>query len=191
MIPLIAGLVLFLGAHSVSIIASGWRDRMLERMGEKPWKGLYSAISIAGFVLIVWGYCEARENPVVLYVPPFCTHYVAAVLMLPVFPLLLAPYFPGRIKASLGHPMLTAVQLWALAHLIANGTLADVLLFGAFLAWAIADRISMKYRPVRAIRAAPPSKLNDLIVVPAGLAIYAAFVLWLHARWIGVPPLPV
>src|SRR5215213_4550621 len=173
---LIAGLILFLGVHSVAIASSGWRDRMLARMGEGPWKGLYSALSIVGFVLIVLGYGAARQNPVVLYAPPFWTHYVTAAVMLPVFPLLLAPYFPGRIKAMLRHPMLAAVQLWAVAHLLANGTLADILLFGSFLIWAVADRISMRYRPPRVLRTAPPSRFNDLVVVLAGLALYAAFV---------------
>lgn len=188
---LITGLVLFLGVHSVAIVASDWRDRMLARMGEGGWKGLYSLISIVGFVLIIWGYGVARQSPVVLYTPPVWTHYLAAALMLPAFPLLLAAYLPGRIKTALKHPMLAAVNLWALAHLIANGTLADVLLFGAVLVWAVADRISMNRRPVRVIRTAPPSKLNDAIAVVGGLALYALFVLWLHASWFGVWPLPL
>jgi uncharacterized membrane protein len=186
---LILGLVLFLGVHSVAIVASDWRDRMLARMGEGGWKGLYSLISIVGFVLIIWGYGVARQSPVILYTPPVWTHYLAAALMLPAFPLLLAAYLPGRIKTAMKHPMLAAVKLWALAHLIANGTLADVLLFGGVLVWAVADRISMKRRPVRVIRTAPPSKLNDVIAVVGGLALYALFVLWLHARWFGVWPL--
>jgi uncharacterized membrane protein len=111
--------------------------------------------------------------------------------MLPVFPMLLAAYLPGRIKTALKHPMLAAVKLWAFAHLIANGMLADVLLFGGFLVWAVADRVSMKRRPVRVIRTAPPSGFNDLIAVVAGLALYAVFVVWLHARWFGVSPLPL
>jgi uncharacterized membrane protein len=188
---LILGLVLFLGVHSVAIVASDWRDRTLARMGEGGWKGLYSVISIAGFVLLVWGYGLARQTPTVLYTPPAWTHHVTAALMLPVFPMLLAAYLPGRIKTALKHPMLAAVKLWAFAHLIANGMLADVLLFGGFLVWAVADRVSMKRRPVRVIRTAPPSGFNDLIAVVAGLALYAVFVVWLHARWFGVSPLPL
>jgi uncharacterized membrane protein len=187
---LIIGLVLFLGVHSVAIVASDWRDRTLARMGEGSWKGLYSVISIAGFVLLIWGYGVARQTPVVLYMPPVWTRHVAAVLMLPVFPLLLAAYLPGRIRAALKHPMLASVMLWAVAHLVANGTLADVLLFGSFLIWAVADRLSMKRRPVRTTRTAPPTGFNDLIAVIVGLALYAVFVLWLHARWFGVWPLP-
>ncbi len=187
---LVFGLLLFLGIHSIAIVAPGWRDRTAARMGEGPWKGLYSLISIAGFVLLIWGYGLARQQPVVLYSPPAWTRYLAALLMLPAFPLLLAAYLPGRIRAALKHPMLAAVMLWALAHLVANGTLADALLFGGFLVWAVADRMSFKRRPVRAIRTAPPSSLNDVIAVAAGLALYIVFVLWLHARWIGVSPLP-
>ncbi|HEV7715028.1 MAG TPA: NnrU family protein [Steroidobacteraceae bacterium] len=191
MTTLIAGLVLFLGIHSVAIVSPSWRDGMLARLGEGAWKGIYSVISIAGFVLIIWGYGVARQNPVMLYVPPLWTHYVAAVLMLPVFPLLLATYFPGRIKAALKHPMLAAVKLWALAHLVANGTLADVLLFGGFLVWAVADRISVNHRPPRAIRTAPPTAANDVLAVAIGLVLYALFAFWLHAKWIGVQPLPL
>jgi uncharacterized membrane protein len=186
---LVIGLVLFLGVHSVAIVASGWRDRMLARLGEGPWKGLYAVISIAGFVLLIFGYGVAREQAVALYSPPVWTRHVAALLMLPVFPLLFAAYFPGRIKAALTHPMLIAVILWALAHLMANGTLADVLLFGGFLAWAVADRLSFAYRPPRAIRTVPPSKVNDLTAIVLGLALYAVFALWLHTKLFGVPPL--
>ncbi len=188
---LITGLVVFLGIHSIAIVAPTWRDGMLARLGEGGWKGLYAVISIAGFVLIIWGYGVARHNPVMLYAPPPWTHYVSAVLMLPVFPLLFATYFPGRIKAALKHPMLAAVILWALAHLVANGTLADVLLFGGFLIWAVADRISVNHRSPRAIRTAPPTAVNDVLAVAIGLVLYALFVFWLHAKWIGVQPLPL
>jgi uncharacterized membrane protein len=128
---------------------------------------------------------------VLLYNPPFWTRHLTAVLMLPVFPLLFAPYFPGRIKAALKHPMLVAVKLWAVAHLISNGMLADVLLFGAFLAWAVADRISYKHRQQRPLKGAPPAARNDVIVVIVGLAIYALFVFWLHLKLIGVQPIPL
>jgi uncharacterized membrane protein len=159
------------------------------RWGETPWKGLYTLVAVAGFVLLVIGYGIARQSPVVLYSPPVWTRHLALLLMLPVFPLLLAAYLPGRIKAAARHPMLVAVKLWALAHLLANGTLADVLLFGAFLAWAVADRISVKRRAPRAVPGAPARPVNDVIAVVGGLAIYAAFVLWLHRALIGVSPL--
>lgn len=188
MIYLIAGLVLFLGIHSVEIVSPAIRSNAVARIGEKPWKGIYSLLSIAGFVLLVWGYGVARQHPVLVYAPPVWTRHVTALLMLPVFPLLLAAYMPGRIKAALKHPMLAAIKFWALAHLLSNGMLADVLLFGGFLAWAVADRISMKRRVARPVPGAPPSKINDVIAVVAGLALYVIFAMWLHVRLIGVAP---
>jgi uncharacterized membrane protein len=184
---LLLGLVLFLGVHSVSIVNDAWRNRMAAKMGEWGWQGLYALVSIAGFVLIVWGYGLARHNPVVLYVPPAWLHPVAIVLLVPVFPLLLAAYLPGRIQTLVRHPMLLATQLWAFAHLLANGMLADVLLFGGFLAWAVLDRLSMMRRTQRPIPHLPPGRANDLIAVAGGLALYAAFIFWLHGWLIGVP----
>jgi uncharacterized membrane protein len=186
---LILGLVIFLGVHSVSIVAPAWRDAQLARLGELPWKGLYTVVSLIGFALLVYGYGLARQSPVVLYTPPTWTRHLALLLLLPVFPLFLAAYLPGRIKAAAKHPMLLATKLWAVAHLIANGTLADVLLFGGFLAWAVADRISVKRRPPRAVPGAPASPVNDLIAVAGGLALYAWFLFGLHAWLIGVRPL--
>jgi uncharacterized membrane protein len=191
MLYLIIGLILFLGAHSVEIFSSTLRANAVARMGERPWKGLYALISIVGFILIIWGYGQARQDPVLLYAPPVWMRHLSALIMLPVFPLILAAYLPGRIKAALKHPMLAAVKFWALAHLLSNGMLADVVLFGSFLAWAVADRISFKRRVMRPIHTAPPGKMNDVIAVVAGLAIYVAFVLWLHLWMIGVSPLPV
>jgi uncharacterized membrane protein len=188
MLYLIVGLVLFLGMHSVEIFSSTFRANAVARMGERPWKGLYALVSIVGFILIVWGYGQARQEPILLYAPPVWTRHLSALLMLPVFPLILAAYLPGRIKAALKHPMLAAVKFWALSHLIANGMLADVVLFGSFLAWAVADRISFKRRVVRPIPTAPPSKMNDVIAVVVGLVIYVVFAMWLHVRLIGVPP---
>lgn len=189
---LILGLVIFLGVHSVSIVAPAARERWLAQMGEGGWKGLYSLLAFAGLALIVWGYGQARLDPVHLYTPPTGLRHLSALLMLPVFALLLAPYLPGRIKTFARHPMLLATKLWALAHLLANGTLADVLLFGGFLAWAVVDRISVKRRElagrVRAAPGLPPSGLNDVIVVVAGLALYGLFVFWAHAWLFGVRP---
>jgi uncharacterized membrane protein len=188
---LIFGLVLFLGVHSVGIVAPRWRDQMAARLGGLPWKGLYSLASIAGFLLIVWGYGLARHEPVGLYAPPTWTRHLALLLMVPVFPLLLAAYLPGRIQATVKHPMLAAVKLWALAHLLANGNLADVILFGAFLAWAVADRISLRRRTPLPVPGAPPSKANDWIALAGGLVLYGAFVGGLHTWLIGVSPLAV
>lgn len=184
---LLLGLIVFFGVHSVSIVNDPWRNRMAARIDESAWQGAYALVPLAGFVLIVWGYGLARQEPVVLYTPPAWLQLVAMVLLVPVFPLLLAAYLPGRIQTAAKHPMLAATKLWAFAHLLANGMLADVLLFGAFLVWAVLDRISMKRRTQRPVPGVPPSRANDLIAVTGGLALYAAFVLGLHGWLIGVP----
>ncbi|MBX3622364.1 MAG: NnrU family protein [Rhizobacter sp.] len=185
---LVVGLVLFLGIHSVSIVAPAWRDARAAR-SEMGWKGVYTLVSLVGFVLIVYGYGLARQSPVVLYAPPTWLRHVALLLLVPVFPLLFAAYLPGRLKAAAKHPMLVATKLWAVAHLLANGTLADVLLFGGFLAWAVADRISLKRRVPRPVPGAPPSAANDAIAVVGGLVVYGLFVWRAHAWLIGVSPL--
>jgi len=182
----ILGLILFFGIHTVSIVNESWRDRMADKIGVWPWKGLYSLISLVGLVLIIYGYGLARTASTVLYSPaPWQTH-LALILLLPVFPLLLATYFPGRIRRLVGHPMLIATILWAVAHLLANGRVIDHLLFGAFLVWAVADLISMARRDQRPLPGAPETDINDVIVVVAGLGLYIMFVVWLHALLIGV-----
>lgn len=190
MLLLIAGLILLLGVHSVAIVANGWRTRTIARIGEQGWQALFGLVALAGLVLVVIGYGDARAaGPVLLYQPPTWMRHVALLVMLPVFPLLFAAYLPGRIQAATGHPMLTAVKLWAVAHLLANGTLADVLLFGGFLVWAVADRISLKRRTPPPVKGAPAGPYNDWIALGAGLALYAGFILGLH-RWLfGVSPM--
>ena len=187
MLLLILGLVLFLGMHSISIVALPLRDSLAAK-SELGWKALYGVVSIVGIVLIAKGYAEVRVTPTVLYVAPAWLYHVSATLMIPMFILFFAPYFPGRIKTATKHPQLVAVKLWAVSHLLVNGTLADVLLFGTFLAWAVIDRISMKRRPVRAVPGLPESNINDVIVVVLGLAAYGAFVVWLHESLIGIKP---
>jgi uncharacterized membrane protein len=187
---LIAGLVLFLGVHSVAMVLPALRARAIRRMGEGAWKGLYALVALAGFVLICYGFGLARQTPVILYSPPAWLRQVALVVMLPVFPLLIAAYLPGRIKTAAKHPMLAAVKCWGLAHLLANGSLADVLLFGGFLAWAVMDRISLKRRSApQALRTAAPGPWNDVIAVVLGLGIYALLIGWAHLRLFGVSPL--
>lgn len=186
---LILGLVVFLGVHSVSIVAPAWRDAICARLGEGAWKAIYSLVSIAGFAAILIGYGEARTQPLVLYTPPAALRHLALLLMLPVFVLLVAAYVPGRIKAAVKHPMLLAVKLWATAHLLANGSAADVALFGGFLVWAVADRISMKGRVQRPLPGPPPAPRNDGIAIVVGLALYALFVYWAHGWLIGVQPM--
>lgn len=183
---LIPGLALFLGAHSVSIVAPAWRDRVAERLGN-GWRGLFSIVSLAGLILVVVGYGAARSDPIVLYDPPFVLRYLNALLMLPVFPLLLAAYLPGGIQSALKHPMLVATKLWATAHLLVNGTLADVALFGAVLVWAAADRVSLKYRVVRKVAGAPPGKYNDVIAIVGGLVLYVIFIQGGHTWVTGKP----
>ena len=190
MVMLIAGLILFFVPHSIAIVAPHWRDRMALHLGEPAWKGTYSVIAAAGLALIVLGFMAARRAPVVLYVSPAWLHYLTAALMLPVFPLLFATYLPGRILTTIKHPMLTAVKLWATAHLLSNGMLADVLLFGSFLVWAGIDRASLKRRAPAPIRRAPARPYNDLIAVVLGLALFVLFVWRLHALIIGVPVMP-
>ena len=196
MVWLVLGLVIFLGVHSIAIVSPAGRNRWAARLGENAFKGLYALVSFAGLALMIWGYGLSREAPVLLYALPGGFRHLAALLLLPVFVLLLAAYLPGRIKTATKHPMLIAVKLWALAHLLAQsvtgGTLADVLLFGGFLAWAVADRISLKRRAaaglIRTVPALPASGLNDAIAVVGGLAIYLVFVFWAHAWLIGVRP---
>lgn len=185
MTELIIGLVLFFAPHSVSIFAADWRDRQAQRLGVSRWKLVYSLLSIAGLILIVSGYALARQSPTVLWLPPAWLRHATMLLMLPVFVLLIAAYVPSRIGRWARHPMLVAVKLWALAHLLSNGTLPDVVLFGSFLIWAVADRISLKQRQPRATPHVPLSGGGDLIALIGGIAMYAAFVFWLHTALIG------
>ena len=189
MSTLIVGLCIFLGTHSIAIVAPDWRASLRARLGEWAWKGVYALLSLIGLVLIVRGFAAARLAPVVLYVPPSWMRHVAFLFMLPVFPLLLAAYLPGRIRDATKHPMLVAVKSWAFAHLLVNGRLADAVLFGAFLVWAVADRISLKRRAPQAPRIAPPGRWNDWLAVVLGLGLYVFFVAWAHVRLFGVSPL--
>lgn len=190
MLKLVAGMLIFFGVHSIRIFAPAWRDEMIKRLGPVAWKAVFSVASLVGFVLIVGGYAASRVEPVAVYYPPFWLRHAMMLVMLPVFPLLLAAYLPGRIKAAVKHPMLTATKAWALSHLLANGMLADVLLFGGFLAWAVIDRISAGKRPQPAAPATPPSIINDVIAVVGGLVLYVGFAFWAHPLLVGVPVMP-
>jgi uncharacterized membrane protein len=185
---LLAGLVVFFGIHLIAVVAPGLRGRAVARVGLWGWKGLYSLISIVGFWLIVSGWAEARAASEVLWLAPDWTRHLAATLMLPVFPLLLATYLPGRISRTVRHPMLLATILWALAHLVTTQYTAKLMVFGAFLAWASVVWLSQSWRVERAIPRLPGSKVNDVVVIVAGLGLYAGFALWAHAAWIGVAP---
>lgn len=190
MMVLIMGLVLFLGVHSLRIVADDWRAAQVKQRGENTWKGLYSLVSLLGFVLIVWGYGQARQSPVLLWAVPLWTRHLAALLMLVSFVLLTAAYVPGNgIKARLGHPMVLAVKVWAVAHLLANNTVADLLLFGAFLIWAVADFRSARRRPaVPGAVATPVTTARTLLTLAIGTAAWAMFAFWGHLALIGVRP---
>ena len=187
---LLLGLLLFLGTHSTRVFADAWRTRQLARLGEKRWKGVVSIVSLVGFALIVWGYGQTRIVPVDLWNPPLWTRHLAALLMLPSFVLLVAAYVPGnRIKAALGHPMLAGTKIWAFAHLISNGRLADVLLFGGFLVWSVMSFIAARKRDRRAGTIYPVRGVaSDVKALVVGLIAWCAFAFWGHAWLIGVAP---
>lgn len=187
MVQMIIGLVLFLGIHSISIFALPLRNRLAEK-SEYGWKAVYSLVAIIGLVLVIHGYADARLTATIFYIPPMWLRHVAALLLLPVFILFIAPYFPSRINKVIKHPQLVSVKLWATAHLLVNGSSADLILFGSLLVWAVVDRISVKRRPVREVPHIPESKANLVIVVVMGLVLYVVFAMWLHGMLIGVKP---
>lgn len=190
MIYLVLGLVLFLGVHSTRIFADDWRTRQIARLGEGAWKGLYSVASLAGFALLVWGYGQTRIDPVVVWDPPTWTRHLAALLMIPAFVLVVAAYVPGnRIKAAVGHPMVAGVKVWAIAHLLSNGRLGDIVLFGVFLAWAVLDfRTSRRRDRAEGRRYPVAGASRTIIAIAVGLVGYGVFAAVLHARLIGVSP---
>ena len=191
MIYLLIGIFLFLGAHSVRIWADPWRERMLARLGEARWKGLYALTSAIGLGLLIWGFGLARQEPVQLWIPPNGMRHLASVLMLGSFVLLAAAYVPGnRIKARLRHPMVLSVKLWALAHLLANGNLAHGVLFGAFLVWAVLSFRAARRRD-RLAGMGPDTGSTGAtgVAVALGVAAWLAFTLYLHGLLIGVRPL--
>lgn len=192
MIYLLAGLVLFFGCHAVTMKRE-LRGTMIDQLGAGGYKGLYSLVSVVGLALIIYGYGEARfEGAPQLYEPPVWLKHLAYLLLLPVFVCLIAAYVPGRIKSALKHPMLVAVKLWALSHLLVNGDLASVLLFGSFLVYAVVDRISLKRRVVDGAGGPPAVNLGaagDIVVIVGGLALYGLFVWKLHLWLIGVAPM--
>ena len=187
---LILGLVIFLGVHSTRIVADGWRSATIAGRGEMAWKGLYSLLSIAGFVLIVWGFGLARQQPVLLWNPPVWTRHLAALLLLPAFVLLTAAYVPGNaIKAKVHHPMVLGVKTWALAHLIANRWLAGAVLFASFLVWAVFSFRAARARDRAAGTVYAPGRLvPTLVTVVVGLVLWAVFAMWAHGWLIGVRP---
>ena len=191
MLILILGLVLFLGVHSTRIVADGWRTAMMGRIGELPWKGVYALLSIVGFVLIVWGFGLARQQPVQLWMPPRGMRHLASLLTLIAFVLLAATYVPhNAIKARLHHPMVLAVKVWALAHLLSNGNLAHVLLFGAFLVWAALSFRAARSRDRAAGTVyAPGTTAGTVTTLLVGTLGWALFAFWAHGALIGMRPM--
>lgn len=187
MLQLLTGILLFFGIHSVSIVALPLRDSFAAK-SEYGWKAIYSLISVAGLWLMIQGYGELKQTPELLYISPAGLRHLAALLLLPAFILTIAPYFPGRITRAIKHPQLLGLQLWAVAHLMVNGGLADLLLFGSFLVWAVVDRISMMKRPSRAVPGVPESNRNDILLIVGGLVIYVVIAVWLHQPLFGVAP---
>ena len=184
---LIIGLILFIAAHVLPMLAL--RQSLAARFGEGAVKGLVTLVSLAGLVLIIWGYGEARSaGALELWTPPRAMKHLTMTLMLPVFILLVAAYVPSWIRGRLKHPMLAAVKLWALAHLLSNGSLPDVLLFGSFLAWAVAARISLKRRGNNG-PGPTPFGTGDWIAIGLGLALYGLIVWRGHLYLIGVSPM--
>ena len=188
---LIAGLLIFLGVHSVRIVAEDWRKQQLMRWGVIKWKGAFSLVALAGFILIIYGYSQALTSPVILWSLPAWINHLVLLLMIPAFILLTATYWPGsRIKAKVGHPMLLAVKIWAFAHLLANGSLAALVLFGSFLIWAIVDFAVCRRRDRREGVTRPVGTVaRDIQVIVVGLVIWALFAFYLHNLLFGVSPM--
>ncbi len=191
MIELVLGLLLFLGVHSVRIFADDWRSAQMRQRGATVWKSGYTVLSILGFALIIWGYGLARQTPQVLWATPRGMNHLAALLMLASFVLLVATYVPrNAIKAKLRHPMVLSVKVWAFAHLLANNTLADLLLFGSFLIWAALSFRAARQRD----RANPPAALTvtssaTAVTIVLAVLAWAGFAFWAHLALIGVRPM--
>jgi uncharacterized membrane protein len=187
---LVAGLLLFLGVHSTRVFANDLRKKTLARIGEKPFKGFYTLLSLAGFALLIWGYGQARQQGVMLWNPPTATRHIAALLTLVAFILLAASGVPNnQIKAKLHHPMVLGTKVWALAHLLANGSLASVVLFGSFLAWAVVLFAASRKRDRREQIVYPADTARmTAVTVFAGVVAWVVFAFWLHRVVIGVSP---
>lgn len=188
---LLLGLLIFLGIHSVRIVADDWRTRTRERMGPMAWKVIYSLLSVLGFCLIVWGFGQVRQMPTQLWTPPFGMRHVAAVINLGAFVLLASAYVPGNwIKARVHHPMVLGVGLWSFAHLLPNGNLGQLILFGSFLVWSILDWRACTQRDHRLdTRYLSGTAGATGITVALGVGAWIVFTLWLHGVLIGVRPL--
>jgi uncharacterized membrane protein len=190
MLVLVFGLLIFLGVHSIRIFANDWRSAQIARLGDSTWKGMYSVASLIGLGLIIWGFGMARSTPVAIWSPPEWTRHLAALLMLLAMILLVAAYVPGnRLKAKIGHPMLAGTKTWAVAHLLANGNLVDVVLFGAFLIWSIAAFATSRRRDRAAGVSYPALGIGrDLLTLAIGVIVWVLFAHYVHLWLFGVRP---
>jgi uncharacterized membrane protein len=192
---LIFGLILFLGAHSIRMVANDWRTQTITTWGDKPFKGVYTLISLLGFYAMVTGYAEARLHTVALWTPPIATRHVSVLLMLFASVLMAAAYVPrNHLKMRMKHPMVLSVKVWALAHLLANGNLADVVLFGSFLMWSVFNFKAASARDRAAAQETPSVQATanttaTLLTLLIGVAMWALFVFYLHVLLVGVSPL--
>lgn len=184
------GLIIFLGSHSTRIFAESWRNQMIDRIGEVKWKGLYTIISLIGFIIMVIGYGQARQSTIVLWQPNSFLIYIALALNLIAF-IFLAGSSPSNnaIRLKLKHPMILGVKVWALAHLLSNGTLVNLILFGAFLIWAVLDFRSARKRPILIPEKAIVSTKATVITIASGVILWIIFIFGLHQYLIGVSPL--
>ena len=187
---LILGLILFLGVHSARVFGEGPRTALQARLGELGYKGAYSVVALAGLVLVVVGYGAARETPQIVWIAPIWTRHLAALLTLVSFVLLAAAYVPGNaIKARLHHPMVLGVKVWALSHLLANGMLADILLFGGFLLWSVLSFRAARGRDRAAGTVYPAGRAGPtLVAVAVGVVAWAVTAFWAHGVLFGVKP---
>ncbi|MGV1752150.1 NnrU family protein [Agrobacterium sp. CG674] len=192
MLLLVISLIVLLGTHSVRIFAPGFRNKMIAQMGEGPWKGAYSVVSILAVAFVANAFGQARQVTGILYSPPIWTSHIALTLMLFSMICLVAGLIPaGHIATKMKHPLVLAVKIWALAHLLANGETSSVLLFVAVLAWGVVMRISLKRRARAGEVVTRPfvSARYDILAVVLGIVLWAAFIWKLHEWLIGVQPL--
>jgi uncharacterized membrane protein len=181
------GMAIFFATHYFTTFRSRAEGGLVHRMGRGPYMGLYSVLTLAGFVLMVWGFANLKPW-IPVWTPPTWTRHIAMFLMIPAMVLIVAAYVPtGFIKKAVRHPMISAVALWALAHLIANGDLASILLFGAFLVYGVVDRIAVNKRGDIGAASANPNIFGDLLAVAIGGGLYAAVIYYLHPLLFGVP----
>ncbi|MBW6493449.1 MAG: NnrU family protein [Burkholderiaceae bacterium] len=190
MFYLVMGLVFFLGIHTLRIVADDWRSAKVAGLGLMTWKGIYAAVSLAGVALVILGFGLARASSIDLWQPARWSHHAAGLLTLVAFVLLVAAYVPSsRIKGLVGHPMVAGLMVWSVGHLIANGRLADLVLFGTLLVWASAELVSLRKRDkATGVTRDPGSWANDIVTLIIAVVFWYIFALHLHYTLVGVAP---